>query len=149
MSSRLVPPKVGSSDWADLDHLRQDCGADLNLEDIHADEAFEQDGLAFPSIRGHAASAPMSPKPRTAVPSVTSATRLPRPLYLKERAGSCGSPGRFSREKACGLSKTVRPFRPMVLKLEAFLSQLFLEQRIQHHGGGPGIFELADAVDFL
>jgi hypothetical protein len=37
----------------------------------------------------------------------------------------------------------------MVFKLEAFLPQLFFEQRIQHNGGCARIFELADAIDLL
>ena len=33
--------------------------------------------IALPSMTGMAASGPMSPKPRTAVPSLTTATELP------------------------------------------------------------------------
>ncbi len=43
---------------------------------------------ALPSITGFAASGPMAPRPSTAVPLVTTATRLPR--AVREKA-SCGS----------------------------------------------------------
>ena len=42
----------------------------------------------LPSMTGLLASGPMSPKPRTAVPLVTTPTRLPRLVYLKALAGS-------------------------------------------------------------
>src|SRR5690606_14219008 len=41
-----------------------------------------------PSITGLAASGPMSPSPRTAVPLVTTPTRFPRLVYRKALAGS-------------------------------------------------------------
>jgi hypothetical protein len=37
---------------------------------------------AFPSITGKAASGPISPNPKTAVPSVTTATIFPLAVYL-------------------------------------------------------------------
>ena len=37
--------------------------------------------MAFPSITGIAARGPMSPRPKTAVPSVTTATRFPLEVY--------------------------------------------------------------------
>ena len=37
----------------------------------------------------------------------------------------------------------------MVFKLKAFLLQLLFEQRVEHDGGCAGVFEAADAVDFL
>jgi hypothetical protein len=42
----------------------------------------------LPSITGLLASGPMSPSPSTAVPSVITATRFPRAVYLKTSAGS-------------------------------------------------------------
>ncbi len=43
---------------------------------------------ALPSITGFAASGPMAPRPSTAVPLVTTATRLPRPVTLDASFGS-------------------------------------------------------------
>ena len=37
----------------------------------------------------------------------------------------------------------------MEFKIESLLVQLLLEQGIEHDGGGAGIFEFADAADFL
>ena len=37
----------------------------------------------------------------------------------------------------------------MVFKLKALVMQLFFEERIEHDGGGAGIFEAADSADFL
>ncbi len=42
----------------------------------------------FPSITGFDASAPMRPSPSTAVPFDTTATRLPRAVYLKTASSS-------------------------------------------------------------
>ena len=54
----------------------------------------------LPSITGIPASGPMSPSPRTAVPSVTTATRFERLVYLYERSTlsfisrhGCATPG--------------------------------------------------------
>ena len=41
----------------------------------------------FPSITGFAARGPMSPRPSTAVPFDTTATRFPRAVYLKTSSG--------------------------------------------------------------
>ena len=42
----------------------------------------------FPSITGSAASGPMFPNPRTAEPSVTTATRFPLVVYSQTLSGS-------------------------------------------------------------
>ena len=49
-------------------------------ESIHSAKDFEEH--AFPLHYGMPASGPISPRPRTAVPSVTTATMLPRRVYL-------------------------------------------------------------------
>ena len=36
-----------------------------------------------------------------------------------------------------------------MVKFESFLTQLFLEQRIEHNGGGARIFEAAKAGNLL
>ena len=43
---------------------------------------------ALPSITGLAAKGPMSPKPKTAVPLVMTATKFPRLVYLNALFGS-------------------------------------------------------------
>ena len=74
MSSRLMPPKVGSSSWQTLDNFVRVVAVEFDVEDIHIGKAFEQDAL--PSITGLPASAPMLPRPRTAVPLVTTADQV-------------------------------------------------------------------------
>ena len=76
MSSRLMPPNVGSSSLQTLDHVLRVLASDLDVEHVDAGEALEQDGLAL--HHGLAGSGPMLPRPSTAVPLVTTATRLPR-----------------------------------------------------------------------
>ena len=46
--------------------------------------------IAFPSMTGIAASGPMSPSPRTALPSETTATVLRLIVYWKALSRSCG-----------------------------------------------------------
>ena len=64
---------------AEPDHIFRRLGADLEIEDIEIGELLEE--VAFPSITGLPASAPMLPSPSTAVPLVTTATRLPLAVY--------------------------------------------------------------------
>jgi len=52
---------------------------DLDVEHVDVREALEQHPL--PSITGLPAMAPMSPRPSTAVPFETTATRLPLLVY--------------------------------------------------------------------
>jgi hypothetical protein len=65
--------------WRDrldhLDELLRRLRVDLDVVDVDAGELLEQHAL--PSITGLAASGPRSPRPRMAVPSVITATRLP------------------------------------------------------------------------
>ena len=76
MSSRLMPPKVGSSAAT----------ASMNLAGSFASTSMSNTSMSanflnrqpLPSITGLAASGPMSPRPSTAVPLVITATRLPR-----------------------------------------------------------------------
>ena len=76
MSSRLIPPTVGSS-------IRQKsmtfCGscASISMSNTSIPANFLK-RTPFPSMTGFDASAPMSPRPRTAVPFETTATRFPR-----------------------------------------------------------------------
>jgi hypothetical protein len=59
----------------DLHELRRVGCVDLEVEHVDVRELLEQDGL--PSITGLPASGPIAPSPSTAVPFVTTATRLP------------------------------------------------------------------------
>ena len=69
MSSRLMPPKVGSSNWQARMTSFGIFGGQLDVEDIDIGEAFEQDALAFHDRL--AGGGPILPKPSTAVPLVT------------------------------------------------------------------------------
>ena len=75
MSSRLIPPKVGARYLtvlmiSSVSVVSRQMGKASTLAN-----ALKR--MDLPSITGMAASGPMLPRPRTAVPSVTTATRLP------------------------------------------------------------------------
>ena len=89
MSSRLMPPYTGaiastiamisSVSWVSR-HTGQ---ASTPAKDLNS--------AALPSITGSAAVGPMSPSPRTAVPSVTMATVLPLIVRLEASSGLSAS----------------------------------------------------------
>ena len=61
----------------------------------------------FPSMTGFAAIGPMLPKPSTAVPFDTTATRFPRAVYLNTSSGvlwisrqGAATPGVYARERS-------------------------------------------------
>ena len=85
MSSRLIPPKVGSS-GDDLDDLVGIRLAQLDVEHVDVGELLEE--AALPSMTGFAASGPIWPSPRTAVPLETTATRLAREVSAAASSGS-------------------------------------------------------------
>jgi len=64
MSSRLIPPKVGSIISMAPDHRVRVVGVQFHVEDVDVGKALEQDAL--PSMTGLEAWAPMSPSPSTA-----------------------------------------------------------------------------------
>src|SRR5512141_786517 len=72
ISSRLIPPKVGSSALT----TRMISSGSFVLRQIGQASipANSLNSIAFPSMTGIAASGPMSPRPSTAVPSETTAT---------------------------------------------------------------------------
>ena len=79
MSSRLMPPKepaIISMVWTI---------SSTSLERTQSGKASipakAWNRAHLPSITGMPASGPMSPRPSTAVPSVTTATRFPRRVY--------------------------------------------------------------------
>ena len=79
MSSRLMPPKVGAiaETTATISS-----GSFVSRQIGNASTpANSLNSIALPSITGIAARGPMSPSPRTAVPSVTTATVLRLIVY--------------------------------------------------------------------
>ena len=69
-----MPPKLGAQPGDGLDDLVDVGGGQADRHGVDAAELLEQHAL--PSITGIAAAGPMSPRPSTAVPSVTTATVL-------------------------------------------------------------------------
>ena len=82
MSSRLMPPKVGSSAAVSsisfAGSVLPSSPAMLETQTGKASMSAKRlKSTAFPSITGMPAAGPMLPSPSTAVPSLTTATRLP------------------------------------------------------------------------
>ena len=86
MSSRLMPPKLGSR----LAMISTSLSGSRSLISISntSTPANFLNSTPLPSITGLAASGPMSPKPSTAVPLVMTATRLPRAVTVDTSRGS-------------------------------------------------------------
>ena len=86
MSSRLMPPNPGAISST----ARMISSGSLESRQIgHASTpANSLKSIALPSITGSAAAGPMSPSPRTAVPSVTTAIVLPLPVRFQTLSGS-------------------------------------------------------------
>lgn len=81
MSSRLMPPKVGSRAAITLVNLS---GSDSSISRSNTSiPANFLKSTPLPSITGFTASAPRLPKPSsTALPLEITATKLPRAVYL-------------------------------------------------------------------
>ena len=69
---------------------------------------------ALPSITGLDASAPIAPSPKTAVPLLITATRLPRAVTFDAFRGSstmysqaCATPGEYAIERSACVSRGV------------------------------------------
>ena len=74
-----MPPKEGSRISTQLTNLSiSELSTSRSIESISANFL---NRTAFPSITGFDASAPISPRPRTAVPFVITATKLPFEVY--------------------------------------------------------------------
>ena len=86
ISSRLMPPKVGSS-AATISTILSTSSASSSMSKTSMPANF-LNRTALPSITGLAARGPIAPRPSTAVPLVTTATRLPRAVRPE---ASCGS----------------------------------------------------------
>ena len=84
-SSRLMPPNVGSS-AATTSMKRAESVASTSRSNTSMSANF-LNRQALPSMTGLPASGPMLPRPSTAVPLVTTATRLPRAVYSQAISG--------------------------------------------------------------
>ncbi len=86
MSSRLMPPKVGSiaAMWS-ISLSGSGSASSMSKTSMPANFL---NSTPLPSITGLAASGPMLPRPSTAVPLVTTATRLARAVRREAAAGS-------------------------------------------------------------
>jgi len=78
---------------------------ELDVEHVDVGEALEQHTL--PSMTGFDADAPMSPRPRTADPFETTATRFPFAVYSNTDSGSAAmsrhgaaTPGEYASERS-------------------------------------------------
>ena len=85
MSSRLMPPKVGSS-AATVSTTRSMVSAAISISKTSIPANF-LNRTALPSMTGFEASGPILPSPSTAVPLETTATRLAREVSDAASAG--------------------------------------------------------------
>jgi hypothetical protein len=86
MSSRLMAPKEGSSAaTTSISLAGSRSSTSMSMESIPANFL---NRTALPSITGLDASAPMAPRPSTAVPLETTATMLPRAVRSHAASGS-------------------------------------------------------------
>ena len=76
MSSRLIPPKVGAISCT-VRTISSVSWLSISMSNTSM-SANRLNRTALPSITGLAASGPRLPSPSTAVPLLTTATRLPR-----------------------------------------------------------------------
>ena len=81
-----MPPKVGSSE-AMMSTSLSGSRSLISMSNTSTSANF-LNSTPLPSITGLLASGPMSPRPSTAVPLVTTATRLPRAVRLLTSFGS-------------------------------------------------------------
>ncbi len=79
MSSRLIPPNVGSSRATTSTIMSGSFSSSSMSKTSTSANLLKR--TPFPSMTGLPAGAPMSPRPRTAVPLDTTATRFPFPVY--------------------------------------------------------------------
>jgi hypothetical protein len=86
MSSRLIAPKDGSSAQT-ISASFSGSGSSTSRSKQSISANFLK-STALPSITGFDASAPILPRPSTAEPLDTTATRLPRAVYRAALAGS-------------------------------------------------------------
>ena len=80
MSSKLMPPKVGSRILTVL--INSSTSFVSNSKSKTSISAYILNKSPLPSITGFPAAGPISPKPKTAVPLEMTATKLPLAVYL-------------------------------------------------------------------
>ncbi len=110
MSSRLMPPKVGSSSFT---VWMTSSGSRVSISRSKTSmPAKRLNRTALPSMTGFPASAPMAPSPSTAVPLEITATRLPRLVYRNASAGffsisrqGMATPGVYARDRSAWVSQ--------------------------------------------
>ena len=119
ISSRLIPPKVGAMALTvSTKPSTSILSTSMSKTSMSANAL---NSRPFPSITGLAARGPMSPSPRTAVPLLTTATRLPFEVYLYALSGSLSislhgnaTPGEYARDNSwevpCGFVGTTVSF---------------------------------------
>ncbi len=105
MSSRLMPPKVGSR-LAMMSTSLSGSFSATSMSNTSIPANF-WNSTPLPSMTGFPASGPMSPRPSTAVPLEITATRLPRAVYSLALAGSAAissqanaTPGEYARARS-------------------------------------------------
>ena len=105
MSSKLIPPNVGSIE-AMISMSLSGSFSLISMSNTSMPANFLK-RTPLPSITGLLANGPMSPRPRTAVPLVTTPTKLPREVYLKAFEASltisshaAATPGEYAKAKS-------------------------------------------------
>ena len=105
MSSRLMPPKVGSSE-AMISTSLSGSFSSTSMSNTSMPANF-WNSTPLPSMTGFPASAPISPRPSTAVPLEITATRLPRAVYSLALLGSAAissqanaTPGEYASDRS-------------------------------------------------
>ena len=86
MSSRLIPPKVGSNE-ATISTILSGSFSAISISKTSTPANF-LNRTPLPSITGLEASGPIFPNPSTAVPLLTTATKFPRAVYFAAVEGS-------------------------------------------------------------
>jgi hypothetical protein len=105
MSSRLMPPKVGSR-LAMISTSLSGSRSSISMSNTSMPANF-WNSTPLPSITGLAASGPIAPSPSTAVPLLITATRLPRAVSAEASFGSAtiasqaaATPGEYASDRS-------------------------------------------------
>ena len=108
MSSRLMPPKVGSSETM-MSTSRSMSVSETSISKQSRPANF-LNRTALPSITGFEASGPIAPRPSTAVPFDSTATRFWREVRLAAAFASAAiasqgaaTPGEYASARSCWL----------------------------------------------
>ena len=144
MSSRLMPPKVGSSE-AMMSTSLSGSRSSISMSNTSMPANF-WNSTPLPSITGLPASGPMSPRPSTAVPLVITATRLPRAVISlacvgigDDRLAGVGHAGRIGqRQVALGHHRLGGDDLDLPARLHAVVVERGLLEVVGHAGRGAG-----------